>query len=414
MPKEPPDEGEKDAMAKLKRRFVDLLDPILEGGAISAEDNSDVEAFRLQHGVSDFWFDRFLEEEFDSSKEIYDNSLEPELASRNEEIMQRIGTLGVDLSGFSRRKKKVQRRESYALILGGTVADGSVHEDEAAMLQRCQMILGITNAEHLKALSKLGWSEERFYERGSKGGASGRQYAPDRLVIVKMLVHKVEHTKKRSKLRNTHRKVTCRLEQTDGSKKADGRRTNSERGKRRKSVADEDIKTTMQNKILGLEPPSLTGMDPVFDFLGQLPVPLFESAVRSMFLHVELVHDHQQRSKEFETPLGKIVVPVSELMDDIFPEAAFGTINSTSVTHMIGHCKKFDLQELQNSNDSSGSEQLLFTFVAEPVGKEYLRRRMAVENDVNTRMMLNEVRSRYAMAQPGRALPHCLCACGAD
>ena len=166
----------------------------------------------------------------------------------------------------------------------------------------------------------------------------------------------------------------------------------------------------MRALLVGLVMPTAT----IAIFHVSTPVPLFESAVRSMFLHVELVHDHQQRSKEFETPLGKIVVPVSELMDDIFPEAAFGTINSTSVTHMIGHCKKFDLQELQNSNDSSGSEQLLFTFVAEPVGKEYLRRRMAVENDVNTRMMLNEVRSRYAMAQPGRALPHCLCACGAD
>jgi hypothetical protein len=316
-PKKAPDDGEKDAMSKIKRRIVDLLDPILEQKIVSAEENADVEAFRLQHGVSDFWFNRFLEEEFESSLQIYEKGLDPAVQKQHKTAMAKVGSLGGDLSGYSRRKKKVQRRENYSLILGGTLADGTVDEAEAAMLQRCQMILGITNVEHVKALGKLGWSEEKFYERaGGVVGGEGERYEPDSLLVIKIFAHKIEHTKKRSKLRNTHRKVVFRLEQSDGAKKKNGRSKNAESGKRRKSVKNEDIKTTMQKKIFSLETAAKVGMDPVFDFIGQLPVPLFESALREMYLHVELIRDHQNRSKDYETPLGKVVIPVDEFTED--------------------------------------------------------------------------------------------------
>jgi hypothetical protein len=395
-PKKAPDDGEKDAMSKIRRRFVELMDPILDEEVLSAEANTDVESFRLEHGVSDFWFNRFLEDEFDSSKAIYEKSLHPDVQKEAKKIMARIGSLGTDLSGYSRRKKKVQRRENYSLILGGTLADGTVDEDEAFMLQRCQMILGITNVEHAKALGRLGWSEEKFYERaGGVSGEGGARYEPDSLLVVKVFVHQVEHTKKRSKMRQTHRKVICRLEMSDGTRARNGR-GKKDIGKRRKSVADEDIKTTMQKKIFQLETPAKVGMDPVFDFPGQLPVPLFESALRDMFLHVELIHDHQNRSKDFETPLGKVVIPVQELMDEIFTEGSNGSINVSSITEMIKHAKKFDFEELQDK-EGSGSEQVLFTFVAEQVGKDYLTKRLAVEKDVNTSMMLNEVDNHVQM-----------------
>jgi hypothetical protein len=44
-----------------------------------------------------------------------------------------------------------------------------------------------------------------------------------------------------------------------------------------------------------------------------------------------------------------VVIPVDELIDEIFPEAIDGDINTSSIEQLTEYAKKFDLEELQVS-----------------------------------------------------------------
>ncbi|PHJ21195.1 cyclic nucleotide-binding domain [Cystoisospora suis] len=83
-------------------------------------------------------------------------------------VLQGLASVLVERSFAQSQRLAVQ---SYDSVLAGVLADGTVQDEERRFLREWRARRGISEAQHIEALHRLGWSEEEF-QRGERMSAS--------------------------------------------------------------------------------------------------------------------------------------------------------------------------------------------------------------------------------------------------